>query len=311
MTGAATASREIEVLGPWSLATSRRFWEDFAPQRLKAADEKGTAPHDAADDDSLTTTFLTERTWQAVRATVREAGDRARIEVTRCDGAPLRDPEAAIDQVARFLSLDIDARSWPGIGERDPIIGAIQEELPGLRPCGFHSPFEAAAWSVLSQRIRVPQAASLRDRLMERLGEAGAFPAPQVLLDADLDLPSRKAEYLRAVARAALEEILDGAHLRGLAPAEAFAQVQEVLGLGPFAAELVVIRGANAPDAVPRNERRLEAEIAERYGDGADLREVSDAWRPLRAWAAVHLRVSREERTGEIATGRPLRTARR
>ena len=35
-------------------------------------------------------------------------------------------------------------------------------------------------------------------------------------------------------------------------------------GLGPFAAELVVVRGANAADALPRRERRLGAGIAGR-----------------------------------------------
>jgi DNA-3-methyladenine glycosylase II len=77
--------------------------------------------------------------------------------------------------------------------------------------------------------------------------------------------------------------------------------VQQVKGLGPFAAELVVVRGANAPDALPRHEPRLDAEIAERYGLGHTLAEVSQAWRPYRTWAAVHLRALREQRTGETA----------
>ena len=58
---------------------------------------------------------------------------------------------------------------------------------------------------------------------------------------------------------------------------------------------------ANAPDALPRHERRLDAEIAERYGPGRTLAQVSQAWRPYRTWAAVHLRALREQRTGEIA----------
>ena len=77
--------------------------------------------------------------------------------------------------------------------------------------------------------------------------------------------------------------------------------MQQVKGLGPFAAELVVVRGANAPDAVPRHERRLDAEIAERYGPGRTLAEVSEAWRPYRTCAVVYLRALREQRTGEIA----------
>jgi DNA-3-methyladenine glycosylase II len=60
-------------------------------------------------------------------------------------------------------------------------------------------------------------------------------------------------------------------------------------------------RGANAPDALPRHERRLDAEIAERYGPGRTLADVSQAWRPCHTWAAVHVRALRERRTGEIA----------
>jgi len=77
--------------------------------------------------------------------------------------------------------------------------------------------------------------------------------------------------------------------------------VLQVKGLGPFAAELVVVRGANTPDALPRHERRLDAEFSGRYCPGHTLAEVSQGWRPYRSWAAVHLRALREQRTGEIA----------
>ena len=160
-----------------------------------------------------------------------------------------------------------------------------QARLPGLRPCGFHSPYEAAAWSVLSQRVRIVQAVRLRDDLVARHGDEGAFPAPHVLRTLDLDLPGRKAEYLRAVAEAALEGRLNGAALRSLDPDEAVRSVQQVKGLGPFAAELVTVRGANAPDALPRHESRLEAEVVERYGAGQSLAGVSGAWRPFRTCA--------------------------
>jgi DNA-3-methyladenine glycosylase II len=62
-----------------------------------------------------------------------------------------------------------------------------------------------------------------------------------------------------------------------------------------------VVRGTNAPDALPRHERRLDVEIAERYGPGRTLAEVSEAWRPYRTWAAVYLRALSEQRTSEIA----------
>jgi len=277
---------EFEVLGPWSLETSQRFWEGFTPAAL-AGDPAGPR---------LRTVFCAEGDWRRAEAQVTQAGDTTRV-VLAGDG----DLDAAVVQVCRFLALDVDGRGWPQVGRRDPVIADAQARLPGLRPCGFHSPYEAAAWSVLAQRLRIVQAARLRAELITRHGEDGAFPPPHALARPGLDLPGRKGEYLRAVAEAALDGLLDGAALRALDPGQAVSRVQQVKGLGPFAAELVVVRGANAPDALPRHERRLDAEIAERYGPGRILADVSQAWRPYRTWAAVYLRALREQRTREIA----------
>jgi DNA-3-methyladenine glycosylase II len=273
-------TREFNVLGPWSLETSRRFWEGFPPAALA----------DGPTGPELRTVFRAEDDWQRAEARVTQDGAVARVTVAG-DG----DLGAAAAQVRRFLALDVDARGWPQVARRDPVIADAQDRLPGLRPCGFHSPYEAAAWAVLCQRLRIAQGARLRADVIARHGQDGAFPAPQLLRTLDLDLPGRKSEYLRAVAEAALDGLLDAAALRALDPDDAVRQVRQVKGLGEFAAELVVLRGANAPDAVPRHESRLNALVAERYGPGRTLAEVSEAWRPYRTWAAVHLRALREQ----------------
>ncbi len=283
----ASHTSTLTVRGPWSLATSKRFWEGFTPSAL-------TENLDSRDD-VLRTVFRVDTDWSVASVEVVQDGQTATLTV---EGDGNLDDASA--QVARFLSLDVDATGWPAVGERDEVIADAQRRLPGLRPCGFHSPYEAAAWSVLSQRVRITQAAKLRERLVLDHGDRGAFPAPHRLREAELDLPGRKGEYLRAVAEAALEGRLDGAALGKAEPVQAIHDLQAIKGIGPFAAELIVLRGANAPDALPRNERRLEAEIAEKYGTGRTLEHISQSWRPFRTWAAVHLRALREERTREI-----------
>ncbi len=280
MAAARTATAEVDVLGPWSLDTSRRFWEGFGPNRLTGQ-----------DGGSLTGTFLVDTDWSRATMTVRQDEQGlARVEVG--GGGDL---DAALAQVQRILAIDVDGRGWPEVGRRDPVIGAAQARRPGLRPCGFYSPYEAAIWSVLSQRVRIVQAASLRQRMLEQYGEDGAFPAPATLLGLELDLPGRKPEYVRAVAEAASDGVLGGAVLRQVSPEDAVAQVQQIKGLGPFAAELVVLRGANAPDLAPTQEKRLEAEVAERYGAGTTVADVAEHWRPFRTWASVCLRSLRAE----------------
>jgi DNA-3-methyladenine glycosylase II len=276
----------VKVLGPWSLETSRRFWEGFAPAEL------ATHQHGGA----LQTVFRVASDWSVAEVHVTQQGSTASLTVSG-DG----DLDQAGAQACRFLSVDVDARGWPNIAQLDPVIADAQQRLPGFRPCGFHSPYEAAAWAVLSQRLRIVQAARLREDLVARHGHDGAFPAPDLLRILDLDLPGRKAEYLRAVADAALEGQLDGAALRSMEPDDALRTVQEINGLGPFAAELVVIRGANSLDILPRHDRRLEDELTVWYGPDHSLADVSEMWRPFRTWAAVNLRILREQRTHEIS----------
>ncbi|WP_406375169.1 DNA-3-methyladenine glycosylase 2 family protein [Streptomyces sp. NBC_00647] len=272
----------FEVAGPWSLENSREFWEEMAPVPPAGASGAGA---------SLRTVFHADADWRRVAAEVTQDGPTARVLVTG-DGAL----DAAAEQVRRFLSLDVDARGWPAVGDRDSVIGRIQARRPGLRPCGFHSPYEAACWAVLTQRTGRTAARGMRDDLVDRHGAGGAFPAPEALLRMDTELPWRKTEYLHAVARAALDGLLDGAQLRSLEPQDAMRQVQQVKGLGAFAAELVVVRGAGHPDVLPAQERRLAAEITEQYGPDHDLTAISGNWRPYRTWAALHLRVLRGER---------------
>lgn len=280
----------IEVVGPWSLRASRRFWEEFRP----------TAISPGGDPDVLNARFVSEHDWTPATARVTQHGSAARIEVS--GGGDLN---AAAEQTARFLSLDVDATAWAGVGDRDPIIAAVQRALPGFRPCGFHSPYEAATWAVLSGRTRVPEAARLRRELIATHGADGAFPAPADLIRAaetgGLVLPGRKTEYLIAVARAALNGVLHGPYLRALPEDDARDQLLSITGIGPFAADLTLIRGANTVDVLPRAERRLDAEISHLYGPEAKLADVSGSWRPFRSWAAVYLRARRGQRMHEIS----------
>ena len=279
----------VPVLGPWSLRTSKRFWEEFTPTAIAAG----------GDPDVLSARFMSEHDWTPVSARVTQRGESAQISLSGTG-----DLAAAAEQVCRFLSLDVDARAWAAVGDRDPIIATAQRALPGYRPCGFHSPYEAAAWCVLSQRTRVPVAARVRRDLIVAHGDDGAFPAPDALIRAidagELDLPGRKPDYLRAVAEAALTGLLNGPRLRTTPEESARRELLTVTGIGPFAADLVLIRGANAQDVLPRAERRLYAEISYQYGPESLLEEVAERWRPFRSWAAVHLRALREQRTREM-----------
>ncbi|MGW7554977.1 DNA-3-methyladenine glycosylase family protein [Streptomyces rimosus] len=218
------------------------------------------------------------------------------------------------DQLARILSLDIDGSGFPGLAVGDPVVSRLMAEYPGLRPVCFHSPYEAAVWAVIGQRMRRTQAAAIKARLAERYGKrvrvAGqdlhAFPTPPVLrsLTRIPGLPDEKVARLRALAEAAEAGELDAARLRAMPGDYALATLRALPGVGPFSAELILIRGAGHPDVFPRHERRLHASMADAYGLGAGgsedvgrLAAIADRWRPYRSWVALLLRVRAEQRT--------------
>src|SRR3954452_20120951 len=102
-----------------------------------------------------------------------------------------------------MLCLDVDGSGFSALGERDRVVRGLQQRFSGLRPVLFYTPYEAAAWTIISQRIRMTQAATIKARLGHELGEHGAFPAPARLAQLSAPQPgltSRKVDQLRTIA---------------------------------------------------------------------------------------------------------------
>jgi DNA-3-methyladenine glycosylase II len=235
------------------------------------------------------------------------------VELTLRDGAP---HEAALAQAARTVSLDHDGVAFAGVGEHDPVIGALQRAHPGVRPVLFHSPYEAAAWSVISARRPATQGAKVRAALAQRLGRTfelvgrtlHAFPQPSALAqipDTFPGLNDTKVERLRELAAAAAAGELDVARIHELGPDAAFEAVQRLPGIGPFYASLIVLRASGFADAYLGAPERRGAEHAARYYgvEGSDeardqrLAEIADGWRPFRTWCQVLIRLAGERGT--------------
>ncbi|MCU1685102.1 MAG: DNA-3-methyladenine glycosylase [Amycolatopsis sp.] len=303
MSATTGAVSRIPVLGRFDLDESIRFLEGFTPAaRSDAAEETGV----------LRLAFPVEGTWDHVGVLIRQRAPAVvEAEVFAAEDVV----PAVVAQVGRILSLDVDGTGFGGIGASDEVAGRLIGRYPGLRPVLFHSPYEAACWAVIGHRIRIPQAAGIKQRTAERFGRAVpvggrslvSFPGPEELLIAgdELGVPEVKIDRLRGLAEAARDGLLDANLLRGMEADEALAHLQTLRGIGPFSAQLILIRGAGHPDVFPRDERRLHAEIEHAYGlkdaTPAQLEQIAEGWRPFRSWMALLLRSDRERRTHEIS----------
>jgi DNA-3-methyladenine glycosylase II len=218
------------------------------------------------------------------------------------------DHDAVLGQVRRILSLDRPGGPWAALGERDPVIGALQRQHDWLRPVLFHSPYEAAAWSIISARRYRAQATAVRTRICAELGatptvagtQVPAFPLPERLLSAE-SLPGMAANrvtWLRVVAQAALDGELDAPRLAAMAPGDALTALQQLPGIGPMYATLILLRATGVADAMTATEPRLPGYVAHFYGTGPqpasreEIERIAEGWRPYRTWAAVLIRAA-------------------
>jgi DNA-3-methyladenine glycosylase II len=229
------------------------------------------------------------------------------------------DVDAVRRQVARVLSLDHDGNEFTAVGERDPVIGRLQQIAPGLRPPLFYSPYEAAAWSVLSARRPARQMMAVRQRLSEAHGmvfelageRLAAFPTPEALLGLASfpAIPADKLDRLHGVAKAAIAGRLASTHLLELGPEAAAAELQQIKGIGPFYSSLIVIRGTGFADVLPVAEPKALALTARLYGldepvSAVKFAEIAEPWKPLRTWAVVLIRAAGPRLLGD-ETGVP------
>jgi DNA-3-methyladenine glycosylase II len=282
----------IEPTGPFSLAAAQDFAGGFAA---------GIGAHGTAT--GLLMTFPVEGWRDSAAVDVWQTPDGiVHGEVNGSD-----DLETVRRQAARSLSLDHDGSGWRAVGQRDPVLGGLQERYDWLRPVCFYSAYEAATSFVIGQRIAMRQARVVKDRLSADLGDpidiggqvVRPFPRPQRLLDLDTmaGISQVKVGRLRDLARAAIDGVLDTERLRALPEADALAELQALPGVGPWTAQGILLRGCGVADAVPMVDDISRTAVAWFYElpeppDDATWMTISDAWRPYRMWATVLLHMA-------------------
>jgi DNA-3-methyladenine glycosylase II len=284
---------EIDPVGGYSLEESARFIGAW--HQAPAEGEAG--------EGHLHLAFLTDAEWLPIGVCLRQTGD-GRVRGTVYGDVSV---DAAKRQVTRILSLDVDGRDWPAVGDRDRVVAGLQRRYPGFRPVNWSNAYEAAAWCLISSRISMRQGQAVKDGMSRELGEQvdvhghslWVFPGPETLtrLEAFKGLFGRKVEYLNALGRAALAGELDTDTLRGLPREESLRRLMALSGIGEFGSQLVRLRALSAVDELPTSEPRLAGAIRDAYGldkepDHAKLEELAESWRPYRMWVCVCLRRS-------------------
>jgi AraC family transcriptional regulator of adaptative response / DNA-3-methyladenine glycosylase II len=183
---------------------------------------------------------------------------------------------------------------------QDESLADIVARNPGLRVPGAFDGFELAVRAILGQQISVKGATTLAGRFVDAFGEvfetpypglsrlsptAGRIAAANVAELTSLGMVQARARTIIALA----EEIATGRLSldAGARPNETIERLVALPGIGPWTAQYIAMRALRWPDAFPKEDLALRKNLG--GVTAARAEELSEAWRPWRSYATLHL----------------------
>lgn len=210
---------------------------------------------------------------------------------------------AIIEKIKCIFDLGADPQSIISGLQAVKKLRQLVHKNPGLRVPGCWDGFEIAVRSITGQQVSVAGATTVIGRIVEQYGKPSKldssvgylFPTPQALADLDpasLSMPRARANTIASVARAVASGELS--FDPGQDPSEMIDQLVCLKGIGPWTAQYIAMRALAQPDALLEGDLVLEKKAAELYGLSERMKSKqlvahSEAWRPWRAYASMHI----------------------
>lgn len=221
------------------------------------------------------------------------ASREVRIEAAP-GGVDVEPLDAVIEPVVRrLLGAPFELGPFYAFAAGEPVLEELVPRLAGFRPPLAPDPFEALVTSICAQQVSLFSAFAIRNRFVERYGDAGglayAFPTREATARATEDdllalgFSRRKAEYVLDLARSDFD--LDG--LARLPDDEVRAAITTRRGLGDWTAEWFLARHLARPTAWPAGDLALRKAVERFYAD--DVHTVGRRLHPFQNLAAHYL----------------------
>lgn len=174
------------------------------------------------------------------------------------------------------------------LSERDPVLAAV---IANRLECWPSKPTEDAIWGlvriVIAQQVSTLQACNLADRvraffptitspkrdLIPSVSELRSFGMPERRAKSCVDILTRADEILEKVTQGSPWDIA----LAG------------IKGIGPWTISTFKVMVLREPDVLPLGDVGLERAVRNVYGDGVDVQQLAEKWKPYRSVACWYL----------------------
>ncbi|MHB8780780.1 MAG: DNA-3-methyladenine glycosylase family protein [Candidatus Geothermincolia bacterium] len=274
----------VRARGPFDLALSTRAAARFLPE---------------PPEDSNTYRQALRVGNRAVVMRARQTRRTAAHALLEVSSQPASQP-AALKRMAEWVfHADLDLRLFAEAVRGHAVMEPIVHRYWGLKPFRVPSLFDMALIAVTEQQISLAAAFRIRARLIEsfgkRVGGQWVYPTPSDLAPLAPDdlkacgLSTRKAEYIIGLARDVASGELDLAVVKSLPLPEARALLLSIRGIGPWAAEYILVRGVGLMDVVPAGDLGIRTLVGYYLGDGSRMsaEEVRRALKPFEPWRGL------------------------
>jgi len=177
---------------------------------------------------------------------------------------------------------------------------------PGLRVPGTFNGLEMAVRAILGQQITVKAATTLAGRLTSEFGKSletpheklkYLFPGPKVVARLTVDDIARLGIIAtRSQSIITLAQMVTSGTLElhaGVNAEETISVLRSIPGVGDWTAQYIAMRALGWPDAFPHTDLAIKKALKE--DNPTKILKTAEAWRPWRAYAAMHLWKSLEE----------------
>lgn len=185
---------------------------------------------------------------------------------------------------------------------KDQILGPMVKANPGQRVPGAFDNFEIGLRAILGQQVTVKAATTIACRLIENICKtivtphpelAYLTPSPENVANTSIDdiakhgVVSSRCKSMIALAQAYLSDelLLDSSACHN--PEVAIKRLTQLPGIGLWTAHYIAMRALQWTDAFPVG----DVVILKRLGGitAKQAEEISQAWRPWRSYATLHL----------------------
>lgn len=207
-----------------------------------------------------------------------------------------------VKYIREWLDLDTDLKPFYAMCEKDKLLRDLAKSYYGYRIVGQPDLFESIVWAVLGQQINLQFAYTLKQKFVERFGEAVTlkeetyyiFPAPAVVARLkdeqllSLQFSRQKAAYTINIARAFAAGDVSKEKLASLSLKEAKDLLMEIKGIGNWTANYALMKTFRHADAFPLEDAGIHNAIKnlKKLTRKPSLEEVRKVYRKYKGWEA-------------------------